>query len=35
MWRKRNPGVLLVGMFLGATAMENSMDVPQKLKIEL
>ena len=34
MWRKGNPLTLLVGMQIGAAIMENSMDVPQKLKIE-
>ena len=35
MWRKRNPPALLVGMQTGAATLENSMEVPQKLKIEL
>ena len=35
MWRKGNPLALLVGMQIGAAAMENNMEVPQKLKIEL
>ena len=30
-----NPLVLLVGMQTGAAALENSVEVPQKLKIEL
>ena len=34
-WRKGNPPTLLVGMKAGTTPMENSMDVPQKLYIEL
>ena len=29
-WRKRNLPSLLVGMKIGATTMENSVDVPQK-----
>ena len=32
MWRKGNPCTLLVGMQIGAAAMENSMKVPQKNK---
>ena len=35
MWRKGNPLALLVGMQIGAATMENNMEVPQKLKIEL
>ena len=35
MWRKRNPPALLVGMYIGAATMENSTEVPQKLKTEL
>ena len=35
MWRNWQPCVLLVGMQNGIAAMENSMEVPQKLKIEL
>ena len=31
-WRKRNPWVLLVGMQTGAATMENTMEVPQKIK---
>ena len=34
-WRKGNPPALLVGMEVGAATMENSMEFPQKLKIEL
>ena len=34
MWRKGNPPTLLVGTYIGAAAMENSMEV-KKLKIEL
>ena len=32
MWRKGNPCTLLVGMKIGAAAMENGMEVPQKTK---
>ena len=32
MWRKRNPITLLVGMWIGATIVENSMEIPQKTK---
>ena len=35
MWRKGNPPTLLVGMQAGAATLENSMEVPQNLKIEL
>ena len=35
MWRKGKPCTLLVGMWIGAATMENSMEDPQKLKIEL
>ena len=28
----RNPPTLLVGMYIGAVTMENSMEVPQKIK---
>ena len=35
MWRKGNPLTLLVGMQIGAATLENSMEVPQILKIEL
>ena len=34
-WRNWNPCALLVGMQNGSVAMEKSMEVPQKLKIEL
>ena len=34
MWRKENPCSLLVGMNkIGAATMENSMKLPQKIKI--
>ena len=32
MWRKRNPLALLVGMQTGAGTLENSVEVPQKIK---
>ena len=35
MWRKGNPLALLVGMQTGAATVENSMEVPLKLKIGL
>ena len=31
-WRKGNPNTVLVGMQIGAATMENSMEVPQKIK---
>ena len=31
-WRKGNPPTLLVGMYIGTTTMENSMEVTQKTK---
>ena len=35
MWRKGNPPTLLLGMYIDIAALENSMEVPKKLKIEL
>ena len=35
MWRKGNPSALLVGMQTGAATVENSMEFPQKIKMEL
>ena len=35
MWRKGNPHALLVGMSVGTITMDNSIEVPQKLKIKL
>ena len=32
MWRNRNPHTLLVGLQIGVATMENSMEVPQKIK---
>ena len=32
MQRKGNPHALLLGMFIGTTTMENSMEVPQEIK---
>ena len=34
-WRKGNPNALLVGMQTGAATVENSMEFPQKTKMEL
>ena len=31
-WRKGNPLILLVGLQIGATTMENSMEIPRKTK---
>ena len=35
MWRKGNTLGLLVGMQADAATVENSMEIPQKLKIDL
>ena len=35
MWRKGNPSLLLVGMQTGAAIVENSVEFPQRLKMEL
>ena len=35
MWRKWNSPTLLLGMQIGTATMENSIEIPQKLKIEL
>ena len=35
LWRKRYPLTLLMGMQTSAATLENGMEVPQKLKIEL
>ena len=35
MWRKGNPLTLLMGMHTGASTVENSMEIFQKLKLEL
>ena len=32
MWRNGNPLALLVGMQIGAAALESSVEVPQKIK---
>ena len=32
MWRKRNPFALLLEMQTGSAAVENSMEIPQKIK---
>ena len=34
-WGKGNPRSLLVGMQNGAATVENSMELPKKLKVEL
>ena len=34
MWRKGNPSALLVGMQTGEATVENSMEFPQKTKME-
>ena len=31
-WRQGNPPTVLVGMETGAATMQNSMEVPQKMK---
>ena len=33
--RKENPSTLLVGMYIRAATMENSIEVPQKTKIQI
>ena len=35
MWRKGNPFALLVGMQMGADTLESTMEIPQKLKMDL
>ena len=35
MWRKGNPLTLLVGMQTGVAALDKSIEVSQKVKIEL
>ena len=32
MWRKGDPSALLVGMQTGAATVENSVELPQKIK---
>ena len=32
MWREGNSHILLVGVQTGAATMENSMEIPQKIK---
>ena len=34
-WKKENPPTLLVGMQTSTATMENSVEIPQKLEIEL
>ena len=31
-WRKENTGTLSVGMSVGVATVENSMEIPQKIK---
>ena len=35
MWGKGNPFALLMGMQIGAATVESSMEIPQKLKMDL
>ena len=35
LWRKWNPNLLSAGMQTGAATVENSIEFPQKLKMEL
>ena len=35
MWRKGNPLTLLMGMQTGAATLENGVEIPQNVKIEL
>ena len=35
LWRKENPSALLVGLQTGAATVENSMEFPQKTKMEV
>ena len=35
MWRKGNPRTLVVGMQTGAATVENTMQIPQKIKMKL
>ena len=35
MWKKENPPTLLVGMQTSTATTENSVEIPQKLEIEL
>ena len=35
MWRKGDPGALFMGLQIGAVTSENSIEFPQKIKIEL
>ena len=35
MWRKGNPFTLLVGIQVGAASLEDSVEIPQEIKIEL
>ena len=31
-WRKENPWTLLVAIYMGTATMENSMEIPEKIK---
>ena len=35
LWRNENPPTLLVGKYTDTTIMENSMEIPERVKIEL
>ena len=35
MWRKGNPFALLVGMWFGTATLKSSMEISQKLKMDL
>ena len=35
MWRNGNPLALLLGMQTGEATLENSVEVPQKIKVDL
>ncbi|MDD0429612.1 hypothetical protein PS008_25035, partial [Shigella sonnei] len=32
LWRKRNPSTWLVGLHIGVTTVESSLEIPQKTK---
>ena len=35
MWRKENPRALLIGLQIRAATVESSIELPQKIKMEL
>ena len=35
MWRKVKPSISLMGVYIAAVIIENSMEAPQKLRTEL